>query len=110
MATSGSWYDITVQLQASPSCSLAGTFTRRYMGRMETGRETTSDPAMAVGGSYLETSGASLAHPSIPELYRVPEKWSFQKNCANRRSRLKDECWSEADIDAMMSRLKHDEL
>jgi hypothetical protein len=106
VATSGSWYDVTVQLQASPSCPLIGSFTRRYMGRMETGRETTSDPAMADGDP--EAHGGS--HPPISEHYRVPEKWNPTKNCASRRSRLKDECWSEADVEAMMNRFTHDEL
>ena len=39
---SGNWYDVTVTSAAHPS------FSRRFMGHMETGKTTTSDPAMYV--------------------------------------------------------------
>ena len=42
VAASGHWYDITA------TCSSASSsFSRRFMGKMENGKETTTDPAMA---------------------------------------------------------------
>jgi len=41
VARSGNWYDIT--LDAGPG------FTRRFAGRIETGKDSVSDPAMGVG-------------------------------------------------------------
>lgn len=47
VANSGHWYDLSVA--ATPSASTAAVLYRRYMGRLETGADTTSDPAMARG-------------------------------------------------------------
>jgi phospholipase C len=40
---SGNWYDFTV------SASTAPTFKRRFAGRIETGKDSVSDPAMGTG-------------------------------------------------------------
>jgi phospholipase C len=45
---SGAWYDLTVTA-AVPGAGAAPLFTRRFMGRMETGADSVSDPAMAAG-------------------------------------------------------------
>ncbi|MGR5475502.1 phospholipase domain-containing protein [Vibrio astriarenae] len=39
MARQGNWYDFTVTVPQ-------GGFTRRFAGRMETGKDSVSDPAM----------------------------------------------------------------
>ena len=63
---------------------------RRFMGRMETGVDTISDPAMAAGQpgwalDYARARGllagpltaahlAALAHPDLPARFQAPEK------------------------------------
>ena len=47
-ATVGCWYDLSAS--EAPTMAASG-FQRRFMGRMETGRDTISDPAMAAGVS-----------------------------------------------------------
>jgi phospholipase C len=42
VADSGNWYDFVVTCAASPG------FVRRFAGRMETGKDAVSDPAMGV--------------------------------------------------------------
>jgi phospholipase C len=44
----GGWYDVTISA-ALPGAGQQPLMTRRAMGRMETGRDTISDPAMAAG-------------------------------------------------------------
>lgn len=85
VAGSGNWYDLTV---TALDCGVE--FTRRFMGKMETGKDTTTDPAMAV-----PPSAASLKqnHPDVPDSHRFVERWQPEKHCASRRSRHKDECW-----------------
>lgn len=51
---SGNWYDFTVSVADG---SNSPTFQRRFMGRMETGRDTISDPAMGKG---LPASGEGI--------------------------------------------------
>ncbi len=46
----------------------------------------------------------------MPESHRVVPKWTQAKNCQSRRSRLKDQCWTQADQEAMMHRTERDEL
>lgn len=43
VADSGNWYDFSVGASTSPS------FKRRFAGRIETGKDTVSDPAMGAG-------------------------------------------------------------
>lgn len=46
----GCWYDLTVAGAVPGGGAGGGTpFVRRFMGRMETGRDTISDPAMSAG-------------------------------------------------------------
>ena len=66
--TSGNWYDLTVSVSGNNGSCL----TRRYMGRMETGVDTISDPAMANGTPGL--SGNKFTHPDVPEKYRVVKR------------------------------------
>ncbi len=87
MSSVGNWYDWTVSM--SESVGTADVVTRRFMGRMETGFDTISDPAMAAGlpgwaldfskaqGLLSDTSLAgltSMAHPDLPERFQHPEK------------------------------------
>lgn len=82
MAQSGFWYDFTVTV-VSPTTSLP-IFQRRFMGRMETGVDTISDPAMGYGVSpkgidtvkgfenmYPSRSTVSNDHPELPEFART---------------------------------------
>lgn len=43
VAASGNWYDFSVSTSASPA------FKRRFAGRIETGKDSVSDPAMGTG-------------------------------------------------------------
>ena len=71
-------------------------FERRFMGRMETGRTTTSDPAMGVAATTWKQ------HPDLPEYVRNIKPWVDKELCVqarddkNRRSILKvyskDQC------------------
>ena len=61
---SGNWYDLSVSL-ASSEC-----FFRRYLGRMETGKDTISDPAMGAGKAGLWGTRAEGTHPKVPEHLR----------------------------------------
>jgi phospholipase C len=54
----GNWYDLTVTL-APASC-----YVRRFMGRMETGKDGISDPAMGAGLPGLW--GTRTEHPPLP--------------------------------------------
>jgi len=96
LTSSASWYDLTVEMTASSSCP--GTFVRRFMGHMETGKVSTTDPAMAVPTVDTED------HPLVPEAYRTPEKYTIAKDCATRRSRMKDHCWGFGSEKEMLER------
>ncbi len=72
------------------------------MGRLETGRTTTSDPAMATGASPWP--GAAGPHPDVPDARRVPPKWSRAAACRSARARTKDECWDADEEAAMFAR------
>lgn len=66
-SASGNHYDFSVQ---------SGTkgWLRRAMGRMETGWESTSDPAMGSGAPALHPFSHPPAHPDVPEEFRVIER------------------------------------
>jgi len=104
---SGNWYDLTLTLAPSAECPLTGDFSRRFMGRMENGQYTTSDPAMATGVSPFQKPEKFEA---IPEAVRVVDKWTHDKQCASRRSRMKDHCWNPDEAKRMKNRAHRDEL
>ena len=75
---SGNWYDFTAQNGDQ-------SYQRRFMGRVETGKDTISDPAMAAGvphsgpgilsvigldTAHLSTSSNHEMHPLLPEKAR----------------------------------------
>eukprot|EP01116_Phalansterium_solitarium_P008712 TRINITY_DN22675_c0_g1_i2.p1 TRINITY_DN22675_c0_g1~~TRINITY_DN22675_c0_g1_i2.p1 ORF type:complete len:683 (+),score=260.03 TRINITY_DN22675_c0_g1_i2:82-2130(+) len=62
VSASGNWYDISV----TATSPLLGGFARRYMGRMETGVDTTSDPAM---GNALHPYVPPRCHPANRDKY-----------------------------------------
>lgn len=107
VAASGNWYDLTVTLDPSPSCPVTSAFSRKFMGRMENGKYTTSDPAMATGMSPFPKPEK---FDPVPEKYRTVEKWTFEKQCASRRSRMKDHCWDPQEDKEMRKRHQRDEL
>ena len=61
-ALSGNWYDFSV--------TMLDCYSRRFMGRMETGKDTISDPAMGAGIAGLWQSAAEGAHPLVPHHLR----------------------------------------
>jgi phospholipase C len=78
--TTGNWYDLTVSLafNASLAYENGSLFERRFMGRMETGKDTISDPCMAEGkpglpllkrdaGGVGRVIQAPQNHPLLPE-------------------------------------------
>ena len=79
VSPSGQWYDLTVTEQPTV---VASTFQRRFMGRMEIGKDSISDPAMAAGvpqnagrplfGLNMTTpvSARWQDHPHVPESHR----------------------------------------
>lgn len=61
---SSNWYDFVASVEGE--CSMY----RRFMGHMENGKETTSDPAMGKGlPGWMEDTVTS--HPTLPEKLRV---------------------------------------
>jgi phospholipase C len=62
-AAVGCWYDLTVS--EAPSIAASG-FQRRFMGRMETGADSISDPAMAAGISPNTGRPLSGIAPLVP--------------------------------------------
>jgi phospholipase C len=70
VADSGNWYDFTVQTTSKCDGKTTATFSRTFMGKMETGRETTTDPAMA--GSKIV--GPKDTHLDIPNDFRLFDK------------------------------------
>ena len=69
ISNSGHWYDVSITLS---SCYL-----RRSMGRMEVGKDTISDPAMAAGISGLwtrDTDNDEINHPQLRESLRTFER------------------------------------
>lgn len=96
MSSVGNWYDFTAALGS------AGDFARRFMGRMETGKDTISDPAMAAGLpgwalDYARDAGllsgplttkdlAAMAHPDLPEYFQnVPRAVDTQTSDKDSR-------------------------
>ncbi len=47
-------------------------YGRRFLGRMETGRDTVSDPAMASGVPGLW--GREKEHPNVPDDFRMMKR------------------------------------
>lgn len=99
VAASGNWYDLTVSLLGNPECPVSGLYTRRFMGHMENGKVTTSDPAMAKGEPLL----SDKVFADVPLEYRTPRKWSPNGSCSSRRSRMKDACWTAEEEAAMIA-------
>ena len=65
-AAVGNWYDLKLAISGS-------AFYRRYLGRMETGKDTISDPAMDRAVKGLWNKAEEGTHPQVPErMRRVP--------------------------------------
>ena len=78
---SGNWYDFSVSVKGG-NC-----YTRRFMGRMETGVDTISDPAMGAGVPAVGAERFPIKHNDVPEkLRRVPR--NFFANDGNKDSVL----------------------
>jgi phospholipase C len=59
----GNWYDLKLSIADS-------AYYRRFLGRMETGKDTISDPAMAKGVKGLWNKAEEGSHPPVPERMR----------------------------------------
>ena len=83
---SGNWYDLTAAVSGEGAvCS-----SRRFMGRMETGKDTISDPAMAAGVSGLLDNKAPRQHPPVPERLRTVKR-NFLATAAGKDSVFYDD-------------------
>lgn len=92
----GNWYDVSVLHRGTG-------FERRFMGRMETGRTTTTDPAMGHGPPQRTGYGDEAhshtppvnGHPLLSEELRqsAMKPWITKDQCASRRAQMKDACW-----------------
>ena len=77
----GCWYDLTVTASLASDAAGVGKrggppptpFTRRFMGRMETGRDTISDPAMAAGVP---------GYVPLPHTFATEEAWHAAMDAA----------------------------
>jgi phospholipase C len=67
---SGHWYDLTVSVKNSDTDCL----NRRFMGRMEIGKDSISDPAMAAGLPGLWNRVPNGQHPKIDDRFRHLER------------------------------------
>ena len=96
VSKSGNWYDIAV------TTSNEKLFLRRFMGKMETGKDTTTDPAMGRGIPALGHEDAAVEkariHPPMPSDVAALSHsvWSVkfeEEQCGSERGRFKDACW-----------------
>jgi len=96
VSPSGNWYDLSVTIIGVKN------FKRRFMGKMETGKDSTTDPAMGNGVPALGHEDLELeqrrVHPPIPQEVAVLSDavWSetFQEDqCKSERGRYKDVCY-----------------
>ena len=67
-ASSGNWYDLTVAARSLCKGKQL-EFVRRFMGRMETGKHTITDPAMAT-----QPASSQRIHLDVPEYHRSFDK------------------------------------
>ncbi len=72
-ANSGNWYDFSAYVKKGTE---GNCYVRRFMGRMETGFDTISDPAMGNGVAPVGAEGFPSKHNNVPEkLRRVPRNF-----------------------------------
>lgn len=77
VASVGHWYDISVAISATENAYDTSCAYRRFMGHVETGKDSISDPAMGAGKArWLEAPTNSMAlknarvgvkHPALPD-------------------------------------------
>jgi phospholipase C len=117
VADAGNWYDVTITVQEPagdmtnsrdagkvPRASARNSrvWSRRFMGKMETGKETTTDPAMGKGVPALGHEDAEIerqrVHPPMPRdvarlgHVRWSEEWGMTQ-CDSDRAKYKDACY-----------------
>eukprot|EP01084_Bolivina_argentea_P043781 80629_1 len=88
----GNWYDYLVR-----EMDEIGNvwFERRFMGRVETGKDSISDPAMGVPRTDKDV------HPDIKSYWNdiIHNSWNVRPVCKNRAYKqnefVKDVCWKE---------------
>jgi len=77
VASVGHWYDFSVAITDTGNAYDASCFYRRFMGHVETGKDSISDPAMGAGKArWLEAPTNTMAarnarvgvtHPTLPD-------------------------------------------
>ena len=95
--SSGYWYDYVVRLTHSSINDGVVSFERRFMGRVETGKDSITDPAMAI---ERKDSSLDVNHPSPREYFdAILPKASSKSVCQNNEWRAKgfskDLCWNQ---------------
>ena len=92
VSASSNWYDLTVGVGSSvtdrgagagirPSMGATADVARRYMGRLENGRDGISDPAMGAGARSMweDNKVEAFRHVDVPERLRV-----LKRNVGNK--------------------------
>ena len=70
IASSGNWYDFTVETTTTcTSNNNMNTFARTFMGKMETGQQTITDPAMAGKSKLIDPNEKHLDIPNDIRLF-----------------------------------------
>ena len=96
VSKNGNWYDLAITV------SNEKLFLRRFMGRMETGKDSITDPAMGNGVPALGHEDMDIEkrriHPSMPEEVAALTNsiWSVkfqEEECNSERGRFKDACY-----------------
>ena len=90
--SSGDWYDYVIRIAGAKG---SDRFSRRFMGRVETGQDSITDPAMAIEHKDLLAD----KHPSPKEYFNaILPKASTKGVCQNSQWRekgySKDLCWN----------------
>jgi phospholipase C len=84
LGPSGGWYDLSVVTLGSSAA--VGLFSRRLMGRMETGAPSTSDPAYGnPSAPGLHAWPADAKHPELPVELITPPHWSLAAGRAHNK-------------------------
>lgn len=94
---SGQWYDLTLSIFSTSDSNTTAEesdkpcFERRFAGRMETGEDSISDPAMgAAVPANIRLSPGPTSHPPVPDKYR---KLSRRKGATLATAGHKDAMW-----------------
>lgn len=93
VSASSNWYDFTIGVGDDvtdrgegsglrPSMGASADVARRYMGRLENGKDGTSDPAMAAGvrSMWEDEKVEGFKHVDVPEHLRTVRRGAYGKH------------------------------